>query len=37
MFLSNRDILWAIDCQQLVIQPRSEEFGLGYDDTSLAL
>jgi dCTP deaminase len=37
MFLSNRDIRWAIDCQQLIVEPRPEESGLGYDETSIDL
>jgi hypothetical protein len=37
MFLSNRDIQWAIDCQQLVVDPRPETFGVGYDETSIDL
>jgi dCTP deaminase len=37
MFLSNRDILWAIDCKQLVFEPRPETFGAGYDETSIDL
>ncbi len=37
MFLSNRDIHWAIDCQQLVVDPRPETFGVGYDETSIDL
>jgi dCTP deaminase len=37
MFQSNRDIRWAIDCQQLVADPRPEEFASGYDETSIDL
>jgi dCTP deaminase len=37
MFLSNRDIRWAIDCQQLIVDPRPETFGMGYDETSIDL
>jgi dCTP deaminase len=37
MYLSNRDIKWAIDCERLIIRPRPEEFGKGYDETSIAL
>lgn len=37
MFLSNRDILWAIDCRDLIVDPRPETFGLGYDETSIDL
>ena len=37
MFQSNRDIRWAIDCQQLIAEPRPEVFGAGYDETSIDL
>jgi hypothetical protein len=37
MFLSNRDIQWAIDRQQLIVDPRPESFGAGYDETSIDL
>lgn len=37
MFLSNRDILWAIECGKLIVAPRPEEFGCGYDETSIDL
>jgi dCTP deaminase len=37
MYLSNRDIKWAIDCGKLIVTPRPEEFGAGYDETSIDL
>lgn len=37
MFLSNRDIRWAVDNQRLICTPRPEEMGLGYDETSIDL
>jgi dCTP deaminase len=37
VFLSNRDILWAIRCQQLIVEPSPEQFGAGYDETSIDL
>jgi dCTP deaminase len=37
MYLSNRDIRWAIDCGKLVVRPRPEEFREGYDETSIDL
>jgi deoxycytidine triphosphate deaminase len=37
MFLSNRDIHWVIQCQQLIVDPRPEEFQAGYDETSIDL
>jgi dCTP deaminase len=37
MFLSNRDIHWAIECGQFVVDPRPEALGLGYDETSIDL
>lgn len=37
MFCSNRDIRWAIECGKLIVKPRPEEFGAGYDETSIDL
>src|SRR5436305_6238571 len=37
MFQSNRDIRWAILCQQLIVEPPPEQFGAGYDETSIDL
>src|SRR5947208_7066550 len=37
MYLSNRDIQWAIDCRRLIVSPRPEEMGKGYDETSVDL
>jgi deoxycytidine triphosphate deaminase len=45
MYLSNRDIKWAIDCGKLIVDPRPEEWKtpsdepdpLGYDETSIDL
>jgi dCTP deaminase len=37
MFLSNRDIKWAIDCGKLIVRPRPEDLGCGYDETSIDL
>lgn len=37
MFQSNRDIRWAIDSKRLIISPRPEEIGAGYDETSIDL
>jgi len=37
MYLCNRDIKWAIDCGHLIIDPRPEEFGTGYDQSSIDL
>jgi len=37
VYLSNRDIKWAIDCGKLIVNPRPEEFGAGYDETSIDL
>src|SRR5947209_965811 len=37
MFLSNRDIQYAIGCGKLIVKPRPEEFGAGYDETSIDL
>jgi deoxycytidine triphosphate deaminase len=37
MYLSSRDIKWAIDCGRLIISPRPEEAGEGYDETSIDL
>jgi hypothetical protein len=36
MYLSNRDIKWAIDCGKLIANPRPEVFNAGYDETSMA-
>lgn len=35
MFLSGRDIKWAIDCGELIVNPRPEHFKAGYDETSI--
>jgi dCTP deaminase len=37
MFLSNRDIRWAIACSQLIADPPPDHFGSGYDETSIDL
>jgi dCTP deaminase len=37
VYLSNRDIQWAIRCQQLIVDPAPEAFGEGYDETSIDL
>jgi dCTP deaminase len=37
MFQSNRDIRWAVLCQQLVVDPPPEHFNAGYDETSIDL
>jgi dCTP deaminase len=37
MYLSNRDIKWAIDGGRLIISPRPEDSGKGYDETSIDL
>jgi dCTP deaminase len=37
MYLSNRDIKWAIDRNHLIVEPRPETHGLGYDETSIDL
>ena len=39
MYLSNRDIKWAIDCGKLVVDPRPEHLSpqKGYDETSIDL
>jgi len=39
MYLSGRDIKWAIDCGRLIVRPRPEELGpeYGYDETSIDL
>src|SRR5438445_817447 len=37
MYLSNRDIKWAIDCERLIISPRPEDSATGYDETSIDL
>jgi dCTP deaminase len=37
MYLSNRDIKWAIECGYLIVQPPPEEMGKGYDETSIDL
>ena len=37
MFQSNRDIRWAVECQQLIAEPPPEHFGGGYDETSIDL
>jgi hypothetical protein len=37
MFLSGRDIKWAIDCGKLIVAPRPEELQCGYDETSIDL
>ncbi len=37
MFQSYRDIRWAIECAQLITDPRPESFGGGYDESSIDL
>jgi deoxycytidine triphosphate deaminase len=37
MYLSNRDIAWAIQSGQLVVDPPPTAFGLGYDEVSIDL
>jgi dCTP deaminase len=37
MYLSNRDIRWAIQCKHLFVDPPPETFGAGYDENSLDL
>ena len=37
MYLSNRDIKWAIDQNLLIIRPKPEQFNSGYDETSIDL
>jgi hypothetical protein len=45
MYLSNRDIKWAIDCGKLTVDPRPENYrgprgnlpSAGYDETSIDL
>lgn len=35
MYLSSRDIKWAIECGKLIVNPPPEHFGAGYDETSI--
>ncbi len=35
MYLSGRDIKWAIECGKLTVDPPPEHFGGGYDETSI--
>jgi deoxycytidine triphosphate deaminase len=37
MYLSGRDIKWAIECGKLIVHPPPEFFGAGYDETSIDL
>src|SRR5271154_1157221 len=37
MYLSGRDIKWAIECGKLIVDPPPEHFGSGYDETSIDL
>lgn len=37
MYLSNRDIKWAIECGKLIVKPSPEEMKCGYDETSIDL
>jgi deoxycytidine triphosphate deaminase len=37
MYLSNRDIKWAIDCGHLIVEPGPEAFRGGYDESSIDL
>jgi deoxycytidine triphosphate deaminase len=37
VYLSGRDIKWAIDCGKLIVDPRPEALGCGYDETSIDL
>lgn len=37
MYLSNRDIRWAIDRGTLIVDPRPEALGAGYDETAIDL
>jgi dCTP deaminase len=37
MFLSNRDIKWAIACDKLIVAPPPEYFNAGYDESSIDL
>lgn len=37
MFLSSRDIKWAIECGYLIVNPPPEELNSGYDETSIDL
>jgi dCTP deaminase len=37
MYLSNRDIKWAIECGKLIVDPPPEHFNAGYDETSIDL
>jgi len=37
VYLSNRDIKYAIDCHKLIVDPRPEELEAGYDETSIDL
>jgi dCTP deaminase len=37
VYLSRRDIKWAIDCGKLIVDPRPEAIGCGYDETSIDL
>src|SRR4051812_17774791 len=37
MYLSGRDIKWAIACGKLLVDPPPEFFGAGYDETSIDL
>jgi dCTP deaminase len=37
MFLTNRDVKWAVQCGKLIVDPPPEHFGAGYDETSIDL
>src|SRR5689334_15453823 len=37
MYLSNRDIKWAIECGHLIVDPPPESYSSGYDETSIDL
>jgi dCTP deaminase len=37
MYLSYRDIKWAIECGHLIVKPSPEEKGSGFDETSIDL
>ena len=37
MYLSNRDIKWAIECGRLIVNPPPETFDADYDETSIDL
>jgi dCTP deaminase len=37
MYLSSRDIKWAIDCGKLIVDPRPETLDKGYDETAIDL